>query len=324
MIILAGDIGGTKTHLALFENEQMISDQKYVSHVYPSLLEIVRLFLSTHAQKVESACFGVAGPVQNGRCHTTNLPWIIDSHFLSKSLEISNLFLINDLVANAYGITCLGPADFATLNPGTQMHGNRALIAAGTGLGEAGLYWDGKEHHPFACEGGHADFAARDERDVELWRYMKKKNSHVSYERIVSGPGFVEIFYFLIESGSRQRPSWLQADMPDLAKIITEKALQKECELCVDVLNWFVILYGSEAGNVALKFLSVGGLYIGGGIAPKILSALQENQFMHAFKDKGRFENLLSAIPIKVILNENTALLGAAAYSRKKQRMAHE
>jgi glucokinase len=321
MVILAGDIGGTKTHLALFEGEKWIVDQKYPSQEHKSLLEIVRLFLTSHQSEAKAACFGVAGPVRDGRCHATNLPWLIDSAKLSKELKISSVFLINDLEANAYGMSCLSEKDFAVLNAGSSdAKGNRALIAAGTGLGEAGIYWDGEEHHPFACEGGHTDFASRDEREVELWRYLKRKISHVSYERVLSGPGLIELFYFLIDRGYEKKPKWVEAEKGDLAKNITKKALNEECSVCMRTLQWFVSIYGSEAGNLALKFLALGGLYIGGGIAPKILSALKEGEFMRAFKDKGRFADLLSMIPIKVILNENTALLGAAAYARKKSR----
>jgi glucokinase len=318
MTILAGDVGGTKTHLSLFEGKNLISDAKYPSQAHKSLLEIVQQFLSSQEKKVDAACFGVAGPVRDGRCHTTNLPWIIDSRILSRELKIRNLFLINDLEANAHGILELPEEEFSILNVGNHQMGNQALIAAGTGLGEAGIYWDGKTHHPFACEGGHTDFAPRDEIDVELWRFLKAKNPHVSYERVVSGPGFLDLFNFFIEKGYEKKPMWLKSTIEDLPKVITEKGLRKECPVCLRTLNWFISLYGSEAGNVALKFLSLGGLYVGGGIAPKILSALKEGEFMKAFKAKGRFEELLTTVPVKVILNENTALLGAAAYARKK------
>jgi glucokinase len=318
MLILAGDIGGTKTHLALYEGRRSIAEEKYPSQDYKDLSEILQIFLSLHKRKVERACLGIAGPIQNGCCRATNLPWVVDAAGLSKSLKIDLFFLINDLEANAYGLRVLSPKEFALLNAGErEREGNAALISAGTGLGEAGLYWDGKEHHPFACEGGHVDFAPRDDLEIALLKYLKDKFGHVSYERILSGPGLRELFHFLINTGLEKTPEWFKGDEKGLSQKMTEHALNGTCSLSVRIVDWFASLYGSEAGNLALKFLARSGVYLGGGIAPKILPILQRGEFMRAFCLKGRFQELLSKIPVKVVLNENAALLGAVNYAER-------
>lgn len=309
-MIIAGDVGGTKTHLALYDRLSCVKDEKFHSHEFSSLAEIIRKF---HSGKIDKACFGIAGPVRDGRCKTTNLPWVIDAKELSSVLKISKVSLINDLEATAWGIRCLKPNEFAVLNEGMVQKGNRAVIAAGTGLGEAGLYWDGTEHLPFSCEGGHADFAPTNEQEVALWQYLKKKYGHVSYERVLSGPGLEHLFWFLVES--KHRKDHLEGE--EIPRQITEKGLSGESATCQEVLDWFAMLYGAEAGNLALKFLAVGGVFIGGGIAPKILKVLQQESFLRAFVGKGRFDELLKSIPVKVILNENTALLGAAEFARR-------
>lgn len=315
-MILAGDIGGTKTHLALFENGKIVAEEKFASQEHKGLSEIVNIFLNK--KSVKKACFGIAGPIQNGKCQATNLPWVIESEELIQELKTNHVFLINDLEANAYGIKALPEDQFFTINEGSpHIFGNQALISAGTGLGEAGLYWNGKEHHPFACEGGHADFAPRNEIEMELLRYLRKKFKHVSYERILSGAGIVNLYQFLVEL--RLEKGSIDFEGEDPARIITQRALKKECRACVRALRWFVSIYGAEAGNLALKILAIGGVYIGGGIAPKILPALKEKDFLDSFVEKGRFSSLLSQIPIKVILNENTALLGAERYAQEKE-----
>ena len=303
-MLLAGDIGGTKTHLALFDGHDCIKEEKYSSHEFSGLEEIVQKF---HPGKIDKACFGVAGPVEDGKCKATNLPWVIDV----KKFEIPKVWLINDLEATAWGIRRLKPSEFAVLNKGKAQKGNRAVIAAGTGLGEAGVYWDGKNHHPFACEGGHVDFAPRDEQEYQLWKYLKKKYGHVSYERIVSGPGLEHLYWFYIESGRSNE----RLDSDNLPRKITEKAISEESRTCHEIVTWFSSIYGSAAGNLALKFFAVNGIFIGGGIAPKIAKILEEGSFMRAFVDKGRFKDLLSTIPVKIILNDNAALLGAAEYA---------
>jgi len=307
-MILAGDIGGTKTHLALFDGVECVKEEKFPSHEYDSLEKIVLQF---SPGRVERACFGVAGPVHEGRCRTTNLPWLIEESRLSAALSIPHVRLINDLEATAWGIRRLKPDEFAVLNKGKVQNGNRAVIAAGTGLGEAGLYWDGKQHYPFPCEGGHVDFAPRDDSEIELWRYLKKKYGHVSYERLLSGPGLEHIFWFMVETGRRRE----KMDVAELPRQITEKGVSGESKLCREVLDMFCSIYGAAAGNLALKFLALGGIYLGGGIAPRIVTILQEGMFLRAFSSKGRFEQLLNSIPVKVILNDNAALLGAAEYA---------
>jgi glucokinase len=315
-MILAGDIGGTKTHLALFEKGTIVAEEKYASREFPSLSDILALFLRKQGV-VKKACFGIAGPIKEGRCKATNLPWIVDAQELENALKIDAVFLINDLEANAYGIRSLSDEEFFTLNEAAPSSlGNQVLISAGTGLGEAGIYWDGTKHHPFACEGGHSDFSPQTELEMELLRYLRKKFGHVSWERLLSGPGIYNLYRFLIDL--RLETPTEDFGEEDPAKVITERAVKKECKTCVRTLKWFTALYGAEAGNLALKMLALGGVYIGGGIAPKILSALQEKEFMKAFIDKGRFSTLLSQIPVKVILNENTALLGAERYAQEK------
>jgi glucokinase len=317
MAILAGDIGGTKVHLALFKEgeRQWFLDEKFPSNLYKSLEEIVAAFLSKHKQKVEKACFGVAGPVQKGRCFATNLPWVIESTHLAKVIGIKTVFLLNDLEANAYGIGLLKPDELLVINSGEENEGNAALIAAGTGLGEAGLYWDGKRHLPFACEGGHASYAPENEFEVELWRFLKEKFGHVSYERILSGPGLISLYQFLVEKkGEKANEQIYKAQDP--AREISRLGMEGSCATCAKVLRLFVDVYGSESGNLCLKILAVGGLYIGGGIAPKLSPLFRSGTFTDRMISKGRFAPLLAKIPVRLILNENTALMGAAAYAR--------
>ncbi len=315
-MILAGDIGGTNTRLALFhEGKQVGEERKFPSQNYKSLEEIIKEFLGS--KKVDKACFGVAGPVQNGKCKATNLPWIIDSASISQTQNIHSVYLLNDLEANAYGIKVLKKEDLYLLHRGVEQKGNQALISAGTGLGEAGLFWDGEKHLPFACEGGHADFAPRDELEVELFFYLKKKFGHVSYERALSGPGLHSLFEFLVETGKETCLAEVKAEMEkkDPSKVISEWGMKNKDRACVRALDWFISLYGAEAGNIALKFLSLGGLYVGGGIAPHLVEKMKKGTFHASFVNKGRFKPLLDSIPIWIILNDNAALLGAAFYA---------
>lgn len=323
-MILAGDIGGTKTHLALFEQgkgKRWVSDAIFHSKEYDGLIPLLDAFFSQKSVKVSKACFGVAGLIKEGRCRLTNLPWVVDATEISKKYKIPLVWLVNDLEANAYGLRCLDVKEFYTINEGDpKAVGNAALIAAGTGLGEAGLYWNGIKHLPFACEGGHCSFAPDNELEVQLLFYLKKEFPHVSYERILSGSGLYQLYRFLIETGLEKEKKEIAAEMrkTDPAKVISEHALKESCPACVRALNWFVSIYGSEAGNWALKMLSKGGVYIGGGIAPKILDVLKKGGFMSSFISKGRFAPLLSAMSVRVILNENTALLGAAEYAKER------
>lgn len=317
-MILAGDIGGTHTRLALAAAEggrlRLVADATLASQEHESLEAALEAFLASHRLPVERACFGVAGPVSHGRCEATNLPWVVDAGQVAARLG-AEVRLINDLEANAYGIAALEPADFAVLNPGApDALGNLAIIAAGTGLGEAGLAWDGAQHHPFATEGGHADFAPRSALEMELLRYLLDRFDHVSYERVVSGPGLLNIYRFLRDTGRGEEPAWLAQALrqQDPSAVIAEAAQAGKSALCVEALDLFVAVYGAEAGNLALKVLATGGVYLGGGIAPKILSTLKEPTFLEAFAAKGRMRPLLEAMPVRVILNDLAALLGAA------------
>ncbi|MFQ5682916.1 MAG: glucokinase [Candidatus Binatia bacterium] len=321
-VILGGDIGGTKTNLALYsvQGDKLtpVVKEKFASRNYSSLEPILQEFLLRNTTPTRSACFGVAGPVIDGRCQTPNLPWILDVRELSRSLDLDSVALINDLEATAYGILTLDAQQFEVLNKGrSQPEGNMALIAAGTGLGEAFFFWDGNDYHPSSSEGGHVDFGPRTPLESELLRYLMPRFDHVSYERLVSGPGLLNIYNFLKETGRLTEPPWLKARLVkgDSCAIISEVALREEAEICVKALDLFVSLYGAEAGNLALKAKAVGGFYVGGGIAPKILKKLKGGLFMQAFIDKGRFSGLLSDIPVRVVLNEEAALEGAAYYA---------
>jgi glucokinase len=321
-MILAGDIGGTKTNLAFFEVQgrglMLVAEGTFASREHSSLDDLVRRFVSAHALPVDSACFGVAGPVKHGRCEAVNLPWVVDARQLASELGIATVALLNDLEANAYGIAALAPEDFVVLNAGApDAEGNAVVIAAGTGLGEAGLYWDGKQHRPFASEGGHADFAPRNALEADLLRYLLAQFERVSYERLVSGPGLYNIYRFLRDTGRGVEPLWLGEEMRagDPSAAITRAALTGTSPLCVQALDLFVSIYGAEAGNLALKVMATGGVFVGGGIAPKIIAKLKETTFVEAFTAKGRLRPLLEAMPVRVILNDKTALLGAARYA---------
>jgi len=321
-MILAGDIGGTNARLAVFDvldgRFSLISASVFPSREYSSLDEIVSKFVRTANVHPHAACFGVAGPVRNGRVEASNLPWIIESKRLAEELDLKKALLINDLEANAWGIAFLDPADLVSLNQvkGTPV-GNQAVISAGTGLGEAGMYWDGTKHLVFASEGGHADFAPRNELETELLRYLRVRFGHVSYERIVSGPGLVNVFNFLRDTGRGVEPKWLADEMlhSDPAAAISRAAIDGKCGLSEQAIDLFVSIYGAEAGNLALKIMATGGIYLGGGIAPKMLPKLAGPLFMEGFLSKGRMQHLLEAIPVRVITNDRVALLGAARFA---------
>jgi glucokinase len=323
-MILAGDVGGTKVYLALYDfadgKLKHTREERYPAKNYTGLQEIVKEFLA--ADKVTAACFGVPGPVRDGRLRLTNLPWTLDSRELSANLGIQHVFLINDLEANGYGIAELAPNQIYTLNEGdTAQIGNRALLAAGTGLGECFLAWNGRIHLPFPSEGGHADFAPRNEDEIDLLRFLKQKyNGRISFERVVSGMGLTNIYEFLREVRGLDEPNWLAERIAgeDPNAVITELALAAKSEICEKSLDMFVSAYGAEAGNLALKILSVGGLYVGGGIAPRIIERLKDGLFMKAFTDKGRLSQLLVNMPVRIILESHAALMGAAAYAEAR------
>jgi len=318
-MILAGDIGGTNARLAFFDvmngHFRLVSASVFPSREYAGLDQIVSKFVETSNLHPDAACFGVPGPVRSGRVETSNLPWVIESARLADELSLKKTVLINDLEANAWGIATLGPEDVVSLNQvkGNPV-GNQAVISAGTGLGEAGMCWDGSQHRIFASEGGHSDFAPRNELEIELFRYLSGRYGHVSYERVVSGPGLVNVFHFLRDSGRGTEPQWLTDQMVhgDPAAAISRAALDGACALCEQALDLFVSVFAAEAGNLALKIMATGGVYLGGGIAPKMLTKLSGPLFMHAFVGKGRMQPLLEAMPVKVITNDKTALMGAA------------
>jgi glucokinase len=322
-LVLAGDIGGTKTSLALFsinrDKLRMEAGHNFPSRKYSGLTPILDEFRVRNNKSIDAACFGVAGPVVDGHVKTTNLPWVIDSQVLRAALKTETVYLLNDLEAAAYGVFTLDNEEFYTLNEGT-MHstGNKALIAAGTGLGQAILYDDGRHFHALPSEGGHADFAPRTELEIELLRYLLARFGHVSYERVLSGPGLFNIYRFLKESRGMAEPPLLAerfAAGDDPAAVISTAALAKEADICCTALDLFVSIYGAEAGNMALRFKSVRGLYVGGGIAPKILDKLKDGTFMRSFIDKGRYTELLAAMPVQVVLNPQAGLRGAAYYA---------
>ena len=322
-MILAGDIGGTKTSLAIFETRgdelHLVEQRSFKSHADVGLEAILQEFISLFHPNFTCAAFGIAGPVLNGRVEATNLPWIINGNSLSTMLNLSGVGLINDLEANAYGIEVLKPDEFVVLNEGDKTRtGNAALISAGTGMGTACLFWDGKRHVPSASEGGHQDFAAHNELEVELLRHLMAQFGHVSIERVISGIGLLNIYNFLKQYRYAEEPDWLAEELkhgdPNVA--ITKAALERKSELCIRTLDIFVSAYGAEAGNLALTLKSVGGLYVGGGIAPKIIDKMKDGTFMGFFTDKGRLSQLMATIPVKVIMNDKTALLGSARYAQ--------
>jgi len=334
-MILAGDVGGTKVHLALYDFEggrlKPVRDEKYPANEFSTLDAVVTSFLAggssagapaTSPSEIVAACFGCPGPVRNGRLKLTNLPWTLDQRDLAKSLAIEHIFLINDLEANGYGIPELAPASIVTLHEGDAAEvGHRGLIAAGTGLGEALLIWDGKTHRPIPSEGGHCDFAARNDREVALLQYLRKTlNGRVSWERVVSGLGIQNVYAYLRDVEKLDEPQWLRDKMKteDPNAAIGQCAEDGSSALCYETMQTFASAYGAETGNIALKVLAAGGMYLGGGIAPKMLKTLTGGGFMQAFLDKGRLSPVLESIPVRVILDDTCALLGAAGYAEAR------
>jgi glucokinase len=317
-MILAGDIGGTNARLAYFQPQngslRLISERIFPSREYGDFGEIVSKFLRDSGDRPEVACFGIAGPVRNGRVETSNLPWVIEQSRLAKETQLPATLLINDLEANAWGIAALSRQDLVALNQAPPSAGNQAVIAPGTGLGEAGLYWDGSHHRVFACEGGHTDFAPQGELQIELLRSLTSRYGHVSYERILSGPGLVNVYEFLRAKKCGDEPAGFSQELSqgDAAAAISRAALSGSNKLAEQALDLWVSVYGAEAGNLALKTMANGGIFLGGGISPKILSKLTGPIFMKAFLDKGRLRPLLEAIPVHVITNDKAGLLGAA------------
>src|SRR3954452_25041445 len=322
-MILAGDIGATRVRLAAFQTEgnqlHRVVDKTYKSQEHSGLAELIKTFVGTEGILVHSACFGVAGPVRSGRSKISNLPWTIDSGELAELLKLPSVGLLNDLEAYAYGIDALESKDFITLSEGSEdAEGNRAVISAKTGLGVAGLFWDGFRHHPFPCEGGHADFAPKNDLEMELAQYLRKKFQHVSCERILSGPGIKNIYDFLCDAKKTEQPDSLReqsSKAKDPPALISQLALEGKAPICEQTLSIFVSVYGSETGNCALNFMATGGVFIGGSIAAKIVPKMRDPIFMKSFLDKGRMQSLLQDMPVKIVLNDDAGLIGAARYT---------
>jgi glucokinase len=321
--VLAGDVGGTVTRLGVFEvagdELREIREQSFASATASGLGEILSEFLDGGDSGCRAACFGIAGPVTGRRMRTTNLPWLLDADALERETGISPLVLLNDLEATAWGAIRLGDAGVCHLNPGSDdACGNGAVIAAGTGLGEAGIYWDGRAMLPFACEGGHTGFSPADELGDGLLQFLRQRHGgRVSWERVLSGSGLADLYRYMLERAGKMAPDWfIEADRAgDPTPAIAAAGLENRCEVCARTLECFARLYGEEAGNLALKIMATGGVWVGGGIAPKILPALTCGAFMEGFLAKGRMRSLLESMPVRVILDDHTALYGAAYYA---------
>jgi glucokinase len=318
-VVLAGDIGGTKTNLGLFRRGKQRPVLKvletYASREAPNLESVIDDFRNKHQASLNSACFGIAGPVEKGRCKATNLPWDVSERKIKDRFGWGQVRLINDLAATAYAVPLLRKKELFPLNDQKPSKGeNLGLIAPGTGLGMAQLVWGDGHYVPVASEGGHSDFAPNNDVEAALWRYLHQRLDHVSVERVVSGPGLFIIYCWLKFTGQSAEPTWLaqRINEDDPAKAISQAALEEKEPLCVKTLDLFVSILGAAAGNLALTGLTKGGIYLGGGICPKILPKLQEDTFMHGFTNKGRFKGLLEEVPVHVILNDKAALMGAA------------
>ncbi|MGH7167623.1 MAG: glucokinase [Nitrospiraceae bacterium] len=354
-MILAGDIGGTKTHLALFdwktERVEPAREQIFASTDFGSLEDVLARFLTPPEKdstsvpgdesssepsdspspdeptRIEAACFGVAGPVIENRSRTTNLPWVVDGAELAKRFQLQTVRLLNDLEATAHGLLVLRPDETEVLNAGKPSSAKSALalIASGTGLGEAILFWDGTRYRPMPSEGGHADFAPTSDVEIDLLRYLRASHMHVSYERVLSGAGLLAVYEFIRDT-KKNEPTWLaeRLKVGDPAAIIAELGLGGKAEICVQALDLFASIYGAEAGNLALKALALDGVFLGGGIAPKLLTKLKDGTFMRAFSSKGRYKRLMGTIPVRVILNQQTALLGAASVAAQLRNEGRE
>ena len=330
-MILAGDVGGTKVHLALYNFVDgklvQLREEKFPAAEYACLDDVVKTFLSQGKEPkdgIAASCFGCPGPVRDGRLKLTNLPWTLDSRDLQRSIGIEHIFLINDLEANGFGIPELTNDQVHTLHEGDAAAvGHRGLVSAGTGLGECLLIWDGKlrRHTPIPSEGGHTDFSPRDDRDIALLQSLRRTlKGRVSFERVVSGIGIKNVYAFLRDDVKMEEPTWLRERLQteDPNAVIGTLAESGESEICTEAMRIFSAAFGAEAGNIALKVLAHGGIYLGGGIAPKVLKTMSAGPFTEAFFDKGRMRPILESIPVRIILDDTCALLGAAAYAENR------
>lgn len=329
-IVLAGDLGGTKTNLSFFratdESLQPLESKRYASDDFPSCIDVLKQFLSdTKQSTVDCICLGVAGPVLNGKVELTNIGWSLDTEEMQQHLDIEKVTLINDLEATAYGLAGLGPDDFIMLHPGkaaggngkANVNGNMAIIAPGTGLGEGGLYWNGRHHFPFPTEGGHTGFAPRTATDIELLQFLQKKYEVVSYEHVVAGPAIADIYTFLRDVKHKQSPGWLTdatEDPEEAPATISKAALEQKADIAVETMQYFVRYLAHESANLVMKIKATGGLFLGGGIPPKIAPLLQDNHFYEHYLDCDRMQHLLETVPIRIVKNDKTGLIGAAYF----------
>ncbi|MBS1668314.1 MAG: glucokinase [Bacteroidetes bacterium] len=322
MTVLAADVGGTKTNLALYkmagENFQLQLEKTYHSAQYSGFTEIISTFLSENQLALSDRfCAGVAGPIMNGKVQITNLDWAIDTEEIKSKTSIKSVSLINDLEATAYGLAGLTQNDIITLHAGDEsIKGNIAIIAPGTGLGEAGMYWDGNVYHPFPTEGGHSEFSPRTDLDIDLFRFLQKKYGIVSWEKTVAGPGIHDMYLFLREKRNIAEPNWLSdaLNTDDPSAVISHAALEEKDIVCMETLDLFVRYLARESASLVLKMKATGGLYLGGGIPPKIAKLLLKETFYKEYIDCDRMQHLLEPVPIHIISNEKTALIGAAWY----------
>jgi glucokinase len=332
--VLAGDVGGTKTNLALFDSDlglnHPLTEATLPSKEYSSLEELVQHFLSGGETRVDRASFGVPGPVENGQASATNLPWTMNEADLARVLGIPRVHLLNDVLAFAHAVPFFQEKDLHVLNQGQpEAEGAIAVVAPGTGLGEAYLTWDGAGYHAFASEGGHCDFAPRNDLEIGLLQYLGQRLDHVSYESVCSGRGIANIYTYLKESGYAGEPEWLReqfAQSGDPAAVIVQAAQDQgsRCDLCSGALDLFVSILGAEAGNMALKVMATGGVYLAGGIPARIMPQLEEGPFLRAFMQKGRMSGLVQNVPVRVLSNPKAALLGAACHSMSTGPQDHE
>ena len=324
MIVLAGDVGGTNARLALVDVEgriaRIVNEQKYPSRDYPGLAPIVRRFSEETKSRPDRACFGIACPVVGEDCTASNLPWTINARKLAGEIGIPRTKIINDFTAAGYGIELMTPDDLATLQEGVaQPHGPIALIGAGTGLGQGFLFWEVDHYEVLPSEGGHGDFAARDKTQAGLLEFLEGKFHRVSWERLLSGPGLINIYEYLAATGVDPEQESVRAEMAqeDHAAVITRHGLAKTDRLSNRALDLFCEIFGAQAGNLALTVVATGGVYLAGGIAPKVVERLKAGGFMAAFRDKGRLSDLLTRIPVHVVMNPKVGLLGSAAVAAR-------